>query len=148
MKDSGCAGLQHALCSVGLLPFFVNSLRQPAIECKAAALRLVALTLSAQIKPAHIEVTHLMISSQEQSSPAPAEMNTDSIKAQLFISQAFAALPDMLVVSGTFGLLLFFLYAWHTCSAVTGLAEHQMSCAHPQLIKHSFTVAYLAASRM
>lgn len=81
--------------SVGLLPFLVNNLRNPRLHCKAAALHLVLLTLSAQIGPPHIEAAHLS-SPHTHATVSDAKMSSNAIKAQTFITRSLAALEEML----------------------------------------------------
>ena len=79
----------------GLLPFLINNLRNPALRCKAAALHLVALTLSGQIGPPHVEAAHLS-SPYTHATITDAKMSSNGIKAQTFINRSFAALEEML----------------------------------------------------
>ena len=87
--------LNIVLCSVGLLPFLVNNLRNASLQCKAAAVHLVALTLSAQIGPPLVEAAHLS-NSCTRATISDAQMSSNSIKAQTFITRSFAALEEVL----------------------------------------------------
>lgn len=84
-----------ALCPVGLLPFLVNNLRNPSLQCKAAALHMVSLTLSAQIGLPLIEAAHLL-SPYTNATISDAKMSSNSIKAQTFIMRSFATLEEVL----------------------------------------------------
>lgn len=89
-----CAVLSIALC-VGLLPFLINNLRNPTMQCKTAALHLVSLTLSAHIGATHIEAAHLS-NPYTSATLSDAKMSSNGIKAQTFINRCFAALEEML----------------------------------------------------
>ena len=84
-----------ALCSVGLLPFLINNLRNPSLQCKAAALHVVALTLSAQIGPPLVEAAHVS-SPYTCATISDPQMSSNSTKAQTFIARSFAALEEVL----------------------------------------------------
>lgn len=97
MVEMSCGYVDRDVCpcAVGLLPFLINNLRNPSHPCKAAALHLVTMTLSAQTKPSHIEAAYLL-DPEVQDAVANSEMHSNGVKAQIFIDQTFVALQSLL----------------------------------------------------
>jgi len=85
-----------ATCAAGLLPFMINNLRSPELECKTAALRLVWLTLAAQVEPSLVEAAYLSRADAQQN-PAVEAARSDAL-AETFMERSFTAAQEMLQV--------------------------------------------------
>ena len=85
-----------AKCAAGLLPFMINNLRSPELECKTAALRLVWLTLAAQVEPSLVEAAYLS-GTDAQQNPAVVAARSDAL-AETSMEKSFAAVQEMLQV--------------------------------------------------
>ena len=74
----------------------INNLRSPELECKTAALRLVWLTLAAQVEPSLVEAAYLSRTDAQQN-PAVEAARSDAL-AETFIERSFTAVQEMLQV--------------------------------------------------
>ena len=74
----------------------INNLRSPELECKTAALRLVWLTLAAQVEPSLVEAAYLSRADAPQN-PAVAAARRGAL-AETFMERSFTAAQEMLQV--------------------------------------------------
>ncbi len=74
----------------------INNLRSPELECKTAALRLVWLTLAAQVEPSLVEAAYLS-RTEPQQNPAVEAARSDAL-AETSMERSFTAAQEMLQV--------------------------------------------------
>lgn len=74
----------------------INNLRSPELECRTAALRLVWLTLAAQVEPSLVEAAYLS-RTEPQQNPAVEAARSDAL-AETFMERSFTAAQEILRV--------------------------------------------------